>query len=258
MPSQAVEAIDEIFPHAKHGPVRNLGPGDGYNLRAVLTLVNSVPGELINVPTHDYSLLVRATSTIEYHLATWLAHGSGAHGYMADLGRVDMVTIVRRVMVLCTDDYPSHATIELLFITDVELRDVIRGDIGAANWALLNSEWKAATVLAGAAIEALLLWSVQQPANHPRLQAAALAVVRPGGLQRKPRADPEDWVLPEYIEVAAELGLIKADTRTAALLAKDFRNLIHPGRSSRVGQVCNRGTAMSAIAALEHVVTDLT
>jgi hypothetical protein len=41
-------------------------------------------------------------------------------------------------------------------------------------------------------------------------------------------------------------------------LAKDYHNLIHPGRAQRLAQVCNRGTALSAVAAVEHVVNGLT
>jgi hypothetical protein len=33
--------------------------------------------------------------------------------------------------------------------------------------------------------------------------------------------------------------------------AREFRNLIHPGRSARLGKVCDRGTALSASAAVE-------
>jgi hypothetical protein len=53
------------------------------------------------------------------------------------------------------------------------------------------------------------------------------------------------------------MGIIKPETITLALLAKGFRNLIHPGRSIRLGEKCNRGTAYTALAALEHVVNDL-
>jgi hypothetical protein len=48
------------------------------------------------------------------------------------------------------------------------------------------------------------------------------------------------------------------DTAQQARLGKDFRNLIHPGRASRLGKICDRGTALSALAAVEHVVRDLT
>src|SRR2546429_6882967 len=33
--------------------------------------------------------------------------------------------------------------------------------------------------------------------------------------------------------------------------------LIHPGRAQRLAQNCDRGTALSCVAALEHVVRDL-
>ena len=70
-------------------------------------------------------------------------------------------------------------------------------------------------------------------------------------------SDPEEWVLHHYVEVATHLAIIKPDTATEARLAKDFRNLIHPGRAQRLAQKCDRGTALSSVAALEHVVRDL-
>jgi hypothetical protein len=52
--------------------------------------------------------------------------------------------------------------------------------------------------------------------------------------------------------------VIKADTRTQARLAKDYRNLIHPGRAARLTQKCDRGTALVTVAAVELVIRDLT
>ena len=76
-------------------------------------------------------------------------------------------------------------------------------------------------------------------------------------LKRKPSANLEDWFLPELIEVATHLNVIKDDTAVQTRLAKDYRNLIHPGRTQRLGQICDRGTALAAVAALERVVTDI-
>jgi len=67
----------------------------------------------------------------------------------------------------------------------------------------------------------------------------------------------EKWALEPLIEVAKVLDQIEDKTAIEARLAKDFRNLIHPGRAERLNQVCDRGTAFSAIAALEHVIRDL-
>jgi hypothetical protein len=74
----------------------------------------------------------------------------------------------------------------------------------------------------------------------------------------QPSADLERWDLHDYIEVAAELAVINPDTATQSRLAKDYRNLIHPGRTLRLGQKCDRATALSAVAGVEYVVRDLT
>jgi hypothetical protein len=76
-------------------------------------------------------------------------------------------------------------------------------------------------------------------------------------LDRNPRSDRDKWFLPHYIEVAAELPLIANETAITARLCANYRNLIHPGRVARLGQVCDRGTAFSAVGALEHIVRDL-
>ena len=79
-------------------------------------------------------------------------------------------------------------------------------------------------------------------------------------LKQNPGADLEGqgWHLHEYVEVAAHLKLIEGDTAKLVRLTKDFRNLIHPGRAARLGQKCDRSTALTALAAVEAVARDLT
>ncbi len=72
----------------------------------------------------------------------------------------DPVSLVHRMLSKCPDEAPAAGTEELKFVTDQALRNSLRPDLSAAESALHNGEWKAATVLAGSAIEALLLWSV--------------------------------------------------------------------------------------------------
>ncbi|PYT91550.1 MAG: hypothetical protein DMG36_17890 [Acidobacteria bacterium] len=90
-----------------------------------------------------------------------------------------------------------------------------------------------------------------------RVPAAVAALVGNKTFGKQPPSDPEEWVLHHYVEVATHLAIIKPDTATEARLAKDFRNLIHPGRAQRLAQKCDRGTALSSVAALELVVRDL-
>ena len=66
-----------------------------------------------------------------------------------------------------------------------------------------------------------------------------------------------EWGLHQFVEVAGKLALIDPDTAKQTRLAKDFRNLIHPGRSIRKQRACDRGTALATTAAVELVSRDL-
>jgi hypothetical protein len=57
------------------------------------------------------------------------------------------------------------------------------------------------------------------------------------------------------IKVAHQLGAIEEKTRDQADLCREFRNLIHPGVLRK--SVCDRGTALSALAAIELIVRNL-
>jgi len=256
MPSQVVQTIDELFPHAKNSAGSALDGQHGSRLLGILNLLKDVPDELINLPSADYAELVLATSTIEEHLAMW----RGGHaGGMAHVKGRDAVTVIRCALALCPDEYPPAATTELSFVKDQDLRESIRRDVGAANRALNNAEWTAATVLAGSAIEALLLWRLQETLPGPAAVTAALGTLVAAKTITKPKnSDIDHWDLTLFIEVTAHLKLLNSDTASAARLARNFRNLIHPGRAARLAQTCDRATAYSVIGALEHVIRDLT
>src|SRR5262249_29147315 len=118
-----------------------------------------------------------------------------------------------------------------------------------------DADWKSATVIAGSLIEALLLWALlQKPTADVQKAARDLAkakTIRP--------TDPtlEKWDGDQYIEVAAELKIIKSKTVDQVRIVKWYRNLIHPGRAKRLAEKCDRGTAHAAIAGLEFVIRDL-
>jgi hypothetical protein len=245
MPSQVVQTIDVWFPHAAKNQPNPWGGGDTSALLGVLNLLKDVPDELLILESADYSDLILAKSAIEDFLAHTRARGH-VRGY-------DAITVIRRVLAKCPDEYPPSPSTELLFIDDPRLRENISRDLGAVNRALHNAEWKAANVLAGAVIEALLHWRLQQS----DLQASVTALVKGGMLKSNPDSDINRWELRHFIEVAEHLQLLKADTFSAVRLAQNFRNLIHPGREVRLAQTCNRGTAYSAVGALEHVIEDL-
>lgn len=262
VPSQVVDLIDRMFPWAAQTdqiPGSPLAIGAVLpRLAAIVQLADQIPGELIILEGDQYSLFVAGLTAIRTAIAAWIERGDVISlDPIRGLPDVSPIVLLRRTLALCPDEYPPVGTTGLNFIQDQELRENLRNDMGSINRALSNSEWKATTVLAGALLEALLLWALQIKPSANVSQAVTKLVER-GTLKSRPGDDLEWWTLPPYIEVALELNVIRPDTATQARLAKDYRNLIHPGRSARLGQACDRGTALSAVAAVEHVVGDLT
>jgi hypothetical protein len=257
VPSQVMNLIERIFPQGMER--HNLGRGNAGQLSALANLADEIPDELLTMDTDSYAGFVCSVAHIRHTLAAWIGDRSsrGNLDPIPGFPNESVVTLIQKALEKCPDEAPAPGTSELNFITDVDLRTNLRNDIGAIERALSNGEWKAATVLAGSTIEALLLWSLSQ---HPpaEITGATTGLRASGQLTRQPDPNLERWDLHEYTEVAANLGIIEADTLTETRLAREFRNLIHPGRAQRIGQKCDRGTARSSVAALDHVVRDLT
>jgi hypothetical protein len=241
-----------------NAPGGHLGPAQMASLHGVLRLIQQVPDELQIMSAEQYADLILSISVIEMGIQIWTSQGHAAHGGMAPVkDNYDPVTIIRRILAQCSDEYPPpSSTADLLFINDLGRRESLRRDIGAAHRALNNNEWKAATVLGGAAIEALLHARLAEPKPTPAEVSAAISTLNTSK-KFQPPSSQDDWVLYHFIAVAEELKLLKPNTAKAADLARDFRNLIHPGAEVREKQPCDRATAHSAIAALEHVIRDL-
>ena len=149
----------------------------------------------------------------------------------------------------CPDQSPSEETTGLEFVSDKQLREGLRVDISAATSALNNHEYKASTVLAGSVIEALLLWGLNElDEQEVRNKTAPL---------KPPKNSLDTWRLSDLIKAANACNLIDETTTRQAELAQDFRNLIHPGRATRLAATCTLGTAYAALAAVDMVAARL-
>ena len=261
VPSDVVKVADRMFPEMVQSSMfPSVGPDHVPRLVALARLVDAVPEELLTLEPSRYAGLVASAAYLralaDYFIANRAPLSLNLQGYDPN-----PVAIIRAAMAACPDEAPAPGTKELSFITDADLRQSIRLDMSAAHQGLSQGEWKGATVLAGSAVEALLLWVLQEREKDKLgvVRAAVVALLGGRPLSRDPGADLEGpgWHLHEYVEVAAHLGIIKPDTATLVRLAKDFRNLIHPGRAARLGQKCDRATALGALAAVEAVVRDL-
>ena len=262
MPSQVVAVIRRLFPELIRAPAVPIFAGHLNTMIAIVDLVKQIPQDLITVSVDDYAELICATTLIEEMNKFRVARGDNfsiapVATSPGTAGR-NAAAVIYGILSKCPDEYPPTTTTDLAFIPDPQLRESIRGDIGAVNRALSHAEWKAANVLAGSAIEALLHWKLSQP-SLTSAQIAAAVQARVGRREMvNPRSlDLDTWTLEHFIGVAHEFGYIKDNTLSEAKLAQNYRNLIHPGRVARLDETCDRGTAFSAVAALEHVVRDL-
>ena len=246
MPSQVVAAIDELFPHAKKGLTDGkVDASRSTQLRGILNLAEAIPGALLPTNSSDYSAFVLAKSTIEETLGQWQSRG--AIGSMPPAGGADAVTTLRRTLAALPDEHPPATQTDLAFIKDEELREDISLDIGAAERSLQGSEWKLCMIMAGAVIEDLLHWKLGQ------CDPAALK-----GAPKAPRELLDSWSLASMIDVAEELGVLRdANNVSSARVAKDYRNLIHPGRRARRAERPTRARAHAAIGGMYGVIDEL-
>jgi hypothetical protein len=244
VPSQVVEFIDRIYPHNRTTPRFHVYAGDAAVLATIVSLSDDIPDELITISGDDYTDLVHGMEALSDSVTRWNQRGGDQSPNW--IKGESPISVIRTMLAKCPDQNPSPETAELAFMDDADLRDSIRIDISQASSGLHNGDWKATTVLAGAAIEALLLWAITRDRSAT------------DSLDTKPKGPPENWRLAELIDAAISLRVIKDNTASQARLAKDFRNLIHPGRALRKKEVCDRGTALTALAAVELVVRDLT
>ena len=262
-PSQVVDLIDQAFPWAK-----DQQPGDNQHLYhahagvllAISHMIAAIPDELIQLQPPEASRFNAALWTLRGQLDQWATHGpNSTMDRVKGLDTRNPVSVLRQLLAKCPDEAAPTPSRDFLFIKDTDLRSNLASDLAAVAKAGRNSEWKAATVLGGSLLEALLLWAItsirtKDPASLASAITAASVRVP---WKKSPPADPEEWGLHQLLEVCVELKLIGETAATQARIAKDFRNLIHPGRAIRVATSSSLGTASATRAAIEFVTADL-
>ena len=237
-------------------------------LLALIELIEEIPGHLLQLDASDYAALIVATADLQARVDSFrglsvrdkfLSQNSVPLQSMPAFGNVTALQIIRDQLAKCPNQVPTPSTAELNLIVEAIQREALRIDLSTVASSLANNEWKAATILVGSLIEALLLWAIKQRTTE--LPAAISALVKSGvfkGKQAPDPGDPDDWKLFQYIPVSRELKEIEPRTANIADEVRDFRNLIHPGLNVRSGQACTRGTAHTAYGALQLVIEDLT
>jgi hypothetical protein len=244
VPSQIVEATNTLF----GGQQNELDSGTiahwlQSEVRTLLGLLDQVPRDLIALPFPDYLEFEQCRSVLATALPAW--NLGGTQPAKAVKGKNAIVRI-RRLMMQCQDELTPPEP-EFPFVTDLDTRLGIEDRIRAA-WIDFNvREWLGATTSAAVALEAVLLWEIK------RIEASS----RPGAGKAKGRKAANDMGLDDLIRTAAEEGSISPESAKQAHLARDARNLIHPGKVARSGTSCDKSTALVAFAAVYSVANEL-
>jgi hypothetical protein len=263
LPSQAVSAIEALFPDVvRPRPSAEPPPlipyGRVRDVSAALAVLAEVPSELLQLTGSELVDLVIARANANAFVEACARPFEGGFNFSPNQTvSGDVMLAILDLLKHCPDQAVPASTEDLLFIADAVLRESLRVDIAEVDRAITDGEWKSATVVCGSVIEALLLWTLEQ--QSPAAVAESVKQLRANGVLNTVKPTLEEWDLHHYIEVAADLGLLKSDDTVPQLrLAKNFRNLIHPGRSKRLARVCNQPTALAAVAGLGFLIRDLT
>jgi hypothetical protein len=157
VPSQVLEIIAQLYAEEARDPKISSGVRPGH-LKAIADTLDQVPSELIVLSDQDL---------VDFHVSVSFIRTAldGRHTTLSQYRGMNPVFLLHQALMKCPDEAPSATTASLTFIQDADLRESIRRDISAAHQDAANGEWKGATVLAGSATEALLLWAVQDVEN---------------------------------------------------------------------------------------------
>ena len=259
-PGLVVALIDEMFPNRADGIP--LDPPRLAGLQTIARLTAEIPGELNMLEGRDYAALFAGMAGLESEISDVRSRQERRGRQLTVVVGFEPSTpldLIREALAKCPDVAPAIGTTQLAFIDDEMLRQDLRLDMSSALNAFVAGEWKAATVLGGSVVEALLLLGLK--ACQSAELKAAIGAVR----ERDPSfplLDADDleswaWGLHQYTEVASEMDIIQKRTRDGVRQLKEFRNLVHPGAAARTGQKCSKGTALSALSAVEFVVEDM-
>lgn len=154
---------------------------------------------------------------------------------------------------------PPPLTLDLSFVTDVPLREVLERNAKELGDVLAVEAWTAAIVLAGSIAEGILIFAL----TARQAAAVAAAAIVEGDRRRNPRnsrngADVGRWKFWFLVEVADEMNLIDGTRkRMVHDVLREFRNMIHPQVQVSENLTPDPLAARSSVLFLESLVAEV-
>ena len=124
------------------------------------------------------------------------------------------------------------------FITDEDFRRVLEADLKEMEQCLESKAWKAVHVLAGSIIEAVLIDYLIAEEHVSRDEALKMD-------------------LGKAVKLAAKRDIISEKAASLSSVIKEYRNLVHPGRSIRMTETTTAASARIAESLVEMILTEI-
>lgn len=137
--------------------------------------------------------------------------------------------------------------LDFSYVKNIKLRAVLQRDFRELLRATNGRCWKAAVVLSGALMEALL---IDQLGNT---QGAALAVSAPN----KNQDDIPNWRFVDLINVAVEVRIVSKSVGKLSHSVREYRNLVHLHKELKDGLIAEEHEARIALNILNLIDRDL-
>lgn len=126
------------------------------------------------------------------------------------------------------------------FVTGEEFRSVLESDARELTACVDSGAWKAVLVLSGSIVEALLVDYLMS-----------------SGWQKKSGKDPLKLELAEAVAACKNEGVLTPRTADLCSVVRSYRNLIHPGRTIRLGDKADEPGARIAQSLVGIIVSEI-
>lgn len=164
------------------------------------------------------------------------------------------ISVIYELLADFPEEVAPRAVARLPFVQDAALRESIGRDVDSMEPLIRSEQWKAATVIGGSAIEAILLDALGGREAEARQYARQQALVDPRPWRIGPLLK---WDLWQLIAVSRHLDILDDAAEGMCDAAREYRNLIHPGVVERTNNKASLATALNARAAVESLLERL-
>ncbi len=135
---------------------------------------------------------------------------------------------------------------------DNQVSKVVQERLGEIDRCIRNDAPLAAVFLVGSVLEGILLGTATAYPRLFNMASSAPKEIATGKVRKF-----TDWTLNNFIDVAAEVGILKQDVKKFSHVVRDFRNYIHPYQQMAEHFSPDKQTAMICFQVLKAAIVQI-